>query len=149
MGKTSSSVKNRYNAKVYDQLPIRIPKGRKEDIANRAKEIGETVNGYVNNLIRDDLGISPDKWGGNEEMKSLAQLRRILNNNGYSLFKRDKGEDSWMIVISSINGVAAGGDYGLTLDEVREWVKDMFSNTPEGDSAAPHPGQEPPSVPKK
>ena len=134
MGKTSTAVKNRYNAKVYDQLPIRIPKGRKDDVANRAKENGETVNGYVNALIRDDLGISPDEWGGNEDMKSLAQLRRILHNNGYSLVKRDRGQDSWMIVISSINGVAAGGDYGLTLDDVREWVNDMVSAPPAGDS---------------
>lgn len=135
MGKTSTAVKNRYNAKAYDQLPIRIPKGRKDDVANRAKENGETVNGYVNALIRDDLGIPPDEWGGNEDMKSLAQLRRILNNNGYSLVKKDKGQDSWMIVIPSINGVAAGGDYGLTLDDVREWVDDLTSATPAGDSA--------------
>lgn len=135
MGKTSSAVKNRYNAKAYDQLPIRIPKGRKDDVTIRAKEIGETVNGYVNALIRDDLGISPDEWGGNEDMKSLAQLRRILNNNGYSLLKKDKGKDSWMIVITDINGVAAGGDYGLTLDDVREWINNMLSATPAGDSA--------------
>ena len=59
-------------------------------------------------------------------MKSVSQIRRTLNNNGYSLVKRDRGEDSWMIVKANINGVAAGGDNGMTLDEVRDWMKEML-----------------------
>lgn len=62
MGKTSSAVKNRYNAKVYDQLPIRIPKGRKQAVEAFARARGESVNGYVNGLIRADLGLSEDEW---------------------------------------------------------------------------------------
>ena len=62
MGKTSSAVKNRYNAKAYDQLPIRVPKGRKADIDAYAKEHGESVNGLVNNVLRELLGMSEEAW---------------------------------------------------------------------------------------
>ena len=62
MGRTSSAVKNRYNAKAYDQLPIRVPKGRKADIDAYAKAQGESVNGLVNKFLRDSLGMSEEEW---------------------------------------------------------------------------------------
>lgn len=62
MGKTSSAVKNRYNAKAYDQLPIRIPKGRKADVEEYAKACNESVNGLVNNLLRQAVGLTEEEW---------------------------------------------------------------------------------------
>ena len=62
MGRTSSAVKNRYNAKAYDQLPIRVPKGRKADIETFAKERGDSVNGLVNLLLREAMQTSEDEW---------------------------------------------------------------------------------------
>ena len=62
MGRTSSAVKNRYNAKAYDQLPIRVPKGRKAAVDAYAKERGESVNGLVNNVLREMLGMSEEEW---------------------------------------------------------------------------------------
>ena len=61
-GKTSSAVKNRWNKKAYDQLPIRVPKGRKGDIEVFAASKGQSVNGYVNALIRESMGVSEDDW---------------------------------------------------------------------------------------
>ena len=62
MGKTSSAVKDRYNAKAYDQLPIRVPKGRKATIEAYAKSRGESVNGLINALLREKLGLSEFEW---------------------------------------------------------------------------------------
>ena len=62
MGKTSSAVKNRYNAKAYDQLPIRVPKGRKAEIEAYAQGCGESVNGLVNLLLREAMQKSEDEW---------------------------------------------------------------------------------------
>lgn len=62
MGKTSSAVKNKYNAKAYDQLPIRVPKGRKQAIEAFARERGESVNGLVNALLRAEMGVSETEW---------------------------------------------------------------------------------------
>ena len=62
MGKTSSAVKNRWNKKAYDQLGIRVPKGRKDDIEAFAASKGQSVNGYVNALIRESMGVSEADW---------------------------------------------------------------------------------------
>ena len=62
MGKTSATVKNRYNAKVYDRVSIMLPKGRKQAVEAHAKSKGESVNSLVNGLIRADMGLSEDEW---------------------------------------------------------------------------------------
>ena len=53
--KTSSAVKNRYNAKVYDQLPIRVAKGTKDIIKTHAFLNGESLNGFVNRAINEAM----------------------------------------------------------------------------------------------
>lgn len=62
MGKTSSAVKNRYNAKAYDQLPVRVPKGRKATVEELAKENCESVNGLINRLLREEAGMTEEEW---------------------------------------------------------------------------------------
>lgn len=61
--KTSSAVKNRYNAKSYDSLRVVVPKGRKADIETHAKAAGRSVNGLVNDLLRGELGMTEKDWG--------------------------------------------------------------------------------------
>lgn len=63
MGKTSSAVKNRYNAKAYDQLPIRIPKGQKATIQAAAEAAGESVNEFTQKAILARMGLEtwPEK----------------------------------------------------------------------------------------
>ena len=60
MGKTSSKVKDRYNAKAYDELKIRIPKGQKAIIQAHAESKGESVNAMANRAILSDMGL--DEW---------------------------------------------------------------------------------------
>ena len=54
-GKTSTTVKNRYNAKAYDQIPLRVKKGEKDVIQKRAEQLGKSVNGYIVDLIEEDI----------------------------------------------------------------------------------------------
>lgn len=68
MGKTSSKVKDRYNSKAYDEMKIRVPKGRKQAVEAHAKRKGESVNGLVNALLRGDMGLTEDEWKNQEEM---------------------------------------------------------------------------------
>lgn len=117
----------KYNGANYDRVELRLPKGRKAEVERHAQEVGETINGYVNNLIRDDMGISENDWGYDVNMKTLNQLRRVLKDHGYELRKRDRGQDSWIIADPQNNSVVAGGGVvGLTMDEVSEWVDDML-----------------------
>ena len=64
MGKTSSKVKDRYNAKAYDELKIRVPKGRKSTIEEYLKQqgVGVSLNGLVNSLLRAEIGLSEEEW---------------------------------------------------------------------------------------
>ena len=61
-GKASAASKNKWNAKAYDRINLTVPKGRKATIEARANEKGESVNGYINGLIRADVGLSEDEW---------------------------------------------------------------------------------------
>lgn len=61
-GKASAASKNKWNAKAYDRINLTVPKGRKATIEARANEQGESVNGYINGLIRADVKLSEDEW---------------------------------------------------------------------------------------
>lgn len=51
MGKTSSAVKNRYNAKAYDNILLAIPKGMKNEWKARAEESGESLTRFIMNAV--------------------------------------------------------------------------------------------------
>ena len=53
MGKTSSAVKDRYNAKTYDEIKVRVPKGEKDLIQAHAEAHGESTNGFINRAISE------------------------------------------------------------------------------------------------
>ena len=62
-----NAVKDRYNAKVYDDIRLRVPKGQKEQIQAYAEQNGETLNGFINRLIAEAMGV--DKTAeGNENL---------------------------------------------------------------------------------
>lgn len=60
--KTSSAVKQKYNQKAYDRLAITIPKGRKETVEEYTEQKGVSVNGLVNRLLRETIGLSEEEW---------------------------------------------------------------------------------------
>ena len=62
MSKPTNAVKDRWNAKTYDDLRVRIPKGRKSEVEAYALSKGESVNGLVNKFLRDSLGMSEEDW---------------------------------------------------------------------------------------
>lgn len=55
MGKTSSAVKDRYNAKAYDEIKVRVEKGHKSVIQAHAEARGESVNGFINRAIDEAM----------------------------------------------------------------------------------------------
>ena len=50
----------KYNAKSYDEIKLRVPKGKKDIIQGVAEQQGKSVNGYikeaVENKIKADTG---------------------------------------------------------------------------------------------
>ena len=64
MGRTSSAVKDRYNAKAYDEIKVRVNKGRKAEIQSYAEAHDQSVNGFINRAI--DETMERDKEGGED-----------------------------------------------------------------------------------
>lgn len=45
----------KYNAKAYDEIKVRVPKGRKEAIQTAAEGNGESVNGFINRVLSAEI----------------------------------------------------------------------------------------------
>jgi len=56
MGHTSAKVKNRYNEKAYDRFSLMLDKGDKEKIKTYAESKGLSINSYIKQLIKNDMG---------------------------------------------------------------------------------------------
>jgi len=62
MGRTSSAVKDRYNAKMYDEIKVRVSKGKKDIIQAHAAARDESVNSFINRAI--DQTMAQEAVGG-------------------------------------------------------------------------------------
>ncbi len=52
----SNKAVQKYNKKAYDSTLIRVKKGQLEKIQAYAQANGESLNGYINRLISEDMG---------------------------------------------------------------------------------------------
>ena len=66
MGKASTRAQNKYILKAYDRINLTVPKGRQADMKAFAEAKGESVNGYINGLIRADMGLTEEEWKNKE-----------------------------------------------------------------------------------
>ena len=65
MVKTRSEINYAYAKKAYDDIRLQVPKGRKETVQELAKAQGhDSVNGYINALLRGAAGLTEDEWKG-------------------------------------------------------------------------------------
>lgn len=62
MGKTSTTAKNKYNAKAYDRIALTVKKGQKEVISHYAKVIrGVSLQKFINDAIKKEMSVGyPD-----------------------------------------------------------------------------------------
>lgn len=69
MVKTRSEINYAFAKKAYDDIRLQVPKGRKETIQELAKANGESVNGYINGLLRAAAGLTEEEWKEQKEEK--------------------------------------------------------------------------------
>lgn len=55
MGKAQTRASNKYSAKAYDRIALLVKKGQRDIIKTYAESNGMSLNGYINNLIRNDM----------------------------------------------------------------------------------------------
>lgn len=61
----ATAYQNKYIAKAYDRINLTVPKGKKEGIQAHAETQGESVNGFINRAI--DNQIAQDRDRGHRE----------------------------------------------------------------------------------
>ena len=60
-----SAIIDKVNEVAENGMVLQVPKGRKETVQELAKAQGhDSVNGYINALIRADMGLTEDEWKG-------------------------------------------------------------------------------------
>lgn len=52
----ATKYKNDFIAQTYDRVNLTLPKGYKEQVKTYAEANGESLNGYINRLIAEDMG---------------------------------------------------------------------------------------------
>ena len=60
--KATMKAVDKYVKNNYDSFLVRVPKGRKATIEVCAKEKGESVNGLLNRLLREEAGMTEEEW---------------------------------------------------------------------------------------
>lgn len=74
----------RYLAK-QDELKIRLPGGQKQAVEAHAASKGKSVNGLVNDLLREDMGLSEAQWKTKptqpDELPDLDLLGELEGND--------------------------------------------------------------------
>lgn len=45
----------KYNAKAYDEIKVRVSKGHKEKLKEYAEDHGESLNGFINRAIEETI----------------------------------------------------------------------------------------------
>lgn len=70
MAKPSTIAQSKYNKKTYTQIQIRLKKSDAEELKSFCKLHGESVNGYITRLIKED-----------RELDDLIHTEEIANKD--------------------------------------------------------------------
>ena len=62
-GKTSAASINKYIAKAYDRVNLTMPKGKKDTVQAHAEARQESVNGFINRAIDEQMKRDQEEAG--------------------------------------------------------------------------------------
>lgn len=65
VSKAQQKAQNKWIAKAYDRINLTVPKGKKDILQEHAQSMGESLNGFINRAI--DNQISQDRRKGPSE----------------------------------------------------------------------------------
>ena len=88
VSKAQQKATNKYIAKAYDRINLTVPKGKKDTIQAHAEAQGESVNGFINRAI--DNQISQDCH------KALSEAAQdpLEGEKVYLLSEREDGQET-------------------------------------------------------
>lgn len=62
--KAQQKAVSKYMKENYDEIKVRVEKGRKDMIKAHAESMGESVNGFINRAIDEAMGKDKEETGG-------------------------------------------------------------------------------------
>lgn len=93
--------KDKYLKEKVDTFVLRVPKGKKDEIAEHAKELGLSLNAYVTALIYDDMdggaSVAPKPTAKKRTVKKAAENPTTQSN------PKDKEEETAAVPAAEIN----------------------------------------------
>lgn len=98
VSKAQQKAVNKYMAANYDRINLTVPKGKKDTIQAHAEAQGESVNGFINRAI--DNQISQDRRKGPQEAVESTEGQGVASLHS----EREKGQEM------AQNGVIAKED---------------------------------------
>ena len=63
VSKAQKAATAKYEAKVYDKVLVRLPRGKKSEIEEHIKPTGESLNGFISTAIDEKLERDKEKTG--------------------------------------------------------------------------------------
>ena len=63
----TTEYKRAFVEKNYARISVTIPKEQESAVKAHAEKRGLSVNGLINELLREDMGLSVEAWKGKEE----------------------------------------------------------------------------------
>ncbi len=69
----------KYNAKAYDAIPVRVQKGKKEVIQQYAADAGESLNGYITRAIDMRMN-APGGYGISAAAPGNMDISRFISH---------------------------------------------------------------------
>lgn len=89
MAKPQTKASAKYNAKTYDDLRIRVKKGKADKIKAYAESKGMSLNGYINHLIESDMNTSQSKSSSDSSTAEPTNIELLnLSIRTYNAIKR-------------------------------------------------------------
>lgn len=83
ISKARHRANEKYNAKAYDEIKVRVPKGQKEVIQEAAGAINESVNAFINKAIMNRVNSTSSE--GYRVMKRLAAMTEEERDRAYGI----------------------------------------------------------------
>ena len=77
VSKAQQKATNKYIAKAYDRINLTVPKGKKDTIQAHAEAQGESVNGFINRAI--DNQISQDRRKGPQDAPESTKGQGVVS----------------------------------------------------------------------
>ena len=73
VSKAQKAATAKYEAKVYDKVLVRLPRGKKSEIEEHIKPKGESLNGFISTAIDEKLERDKEKAGEQHPRFSLCR----------------------------------------------------------------------------